>query len=158
MKPTRYILHGRLASRSDVFGQMIAFLGRLPQDKSWQIEITEWHKVRSPKQRRALFGVAYKAIMEHMGLSGEAEKNALHRYFCGDFFGLEKDAFGRDVPIRTTSKNERGEDDEIDVRTALAMYAHIQRRAAEQGIDVPDPDPALSEGDHPNAPRPKGRD
>lgn len=152
MKPARYILHAGDAGAGVILHNAISFLTRLTKEKSWEIEIREWHKPRSPKQRKALFGVAYKIIMEHVGLEGEDEKRALHRYFCGQFFGLKKDELGRDVPVRTTTKNERGEDDEISTLEALKMYAHIQRRAAENGIDVPDPDPALSEEGHPYAP------
>jgi hypothetical protein len=153
MKPQSYTLHAGNAYRELVLQNALAFLERLPQTKSWQIEVREYHKPRSSKQRRALFGVAYKAIMAAMGLSGEKEKNELHAYFCADYFGSHKDSFGRARPNRTTTTNERGEHEEIDVSEALKMYAHIQRRAAEVGIDVPDPDPALASEGNDHAPQ-----
>lgn len=141
----RYILHKNDDSRDQVKANLHAFIDRLPSDKAWQCVIDAYHKPRTTKQRKALFSAAYGPIMEFMGLQGTEDKNELHRFFCREFFGEREDAFGRMVPIRTTTRNERGEREEITTVVALEMYAFIQRRAAEQGIDVADPDPFWKE-------------
>lgn len=139
-----FILHavkdGRFDDRRRILDNARSFIGRLPASKSWEITVSPWHKPRSDKQRRALFGVAYKALMEHMGLRGEEEKEELHRYFCGEFFGTKTDALGRQRPARTTTKDENGNRDEISTAVAMEFYALIQQKAAEVGIDVPDPE------------------
>jgi len=138
---SRFILHAGDDERPRILANCAAFLGQLPPSKSWQIEIVPYVKKRSPKQRRALFGAAYKALMEFAGLEGSEEKNELHRFMCREYFGERPDALGRMVPVRTTTKNERGEHDEISVDEALKFYAFLQRKGADVGCYVPDPDP-----------------
>lgn len=135
-----YVLHKGDPNRELVLANLDSFLNRLPDTKSWQVEVFEYHKPSSEKQRRSLFGVAYKVIMAATGLHGEKEKAQLHRDFCCDFFGTRM-VLGKPHPIRTTTTNERGERDKINTVTALELYAHIQRTVAGFGIDVPDPDP-----------------
>lgn len=99
---------------------------------------------RTRKQIASLFGVAYASLMAQMGLRGQADKDALHRDFCGDYFGwVEAAACGsfKRRPRRTTSTDERGNRDVICTRQQLDFYAFIQQTAAEFGYDVPDPDP-----------------
>ena len=141
----RYILHKDDAGRAQVKANLHAFIDRLPEDKAWQCVVEPYHKTRTARQRMTLFGAAYGPIMEHMGLQGTDDKNELHRFFCRKFFGERIDSIGRMVPIRTTTRNERGERDEISTKVALEFYAFIQRLAAEQSIDVPDPDPFWKE-------------
>lgn len=139
----KFILHTD-PTRGMILANAHAFLDRLPDTKAWQIEIKQYRKSRSDKQRNSLFGVAYKPIMEFVGLRGDKDKQELHTYFCGEYFGwTEGGSFSRKRPVRTTTKNERGEDDEIDTQTANDMYAFIQQRASEQGIYVPDPEPQV---------------
>lgn len=142
MKPQTYQLNANGPERQDVLLNAVGFLKRLPADKSWVVKVEPFVKRRSDKQRGSLFGVAYGAIMEAMGLRGSRDKEDLHEFFCGEYFGwTEATPLMKSRPVRTTTKNERGEKDEISTVTALDMYAFIQQRAAENGIDVPDPDP-----------------
>jgi len=136
-----YVLHKGDPNRDMVRANLHAFIDRLPDSKSWEIEVTAYHKTRTGKQRRSLFGVAYKAIMEQTGLRGSRDKDRLHENMCGEFFGWKDDALLGRVPVRTTTINERGEKDEITTIDALEMYSHIQQIAAEYGVDVPNPDP-----------------
>lgn len=137
----KYTLESGAAWRPRVLANLLACLQKLPESKSWRVEIREARKERSLDQNAAMFGVAYAAIMEATGLEGDADKKQLHRNMCGDFFGwTEKPMLGR-VPVRTTTTNEHGEREVIDTATAARMYDFIQRQAAEYGIDVPDPDP-----------------
>jgi hypothetical protein len=138
-----YVLHANAPERDTVRANLHAFIDRLPVAKSWSIIVGPYHKPRSDKQRSALFAVAYAPIMEHMGLRGEQDKADLHAFWCGEFWGWHPTL--RNKPLRTTTRNERGERDVISTRVALDLYRFIQQRAAEQGIDVPDPDPFWKE-------------
>lgn len=135
---TSYVLHKGDIRRDEVKANLHAFVDRLPESKSWVLVVTEYHKPRSDQQRKALFAAAYKPIMEHMGLRGERDKEDLHAFWCGEYWGWHPQL--RNKPLRTTTRNERGERDEISTVDALDFYAFIQQRAAMQGIDVPDPD------------------
>ena len=140
-----FVLRKDDANRLNVAANLTAFIARLPESRSWEIEIRQHVKRRSDKQRAALFGPAYGALMAFSGLQGNSDKEELHRFFCGEFFGWAEDAFGRRKPRRTTTKNERGERDEISVVEALNFYDFLQRRGAEVGCYVPDPDPLYRE-------------
>lgn len=135
-----FILH-KDPTRARILENAIAFLRMLPESKAWELEIRPHVKKRSTKQRKALFGAAYGALMEFSGLEGSEDKRELHRFMCGEFFGWKLDAFGRRVPVRTTTKDEHGKPDEINVEQALRFYAFLQRKGAEAGCYVPDPDP-----------------
>lgn len=49
--------------------------------------IEEAKEERSTKQRAALFGVAYASLMAQMGLRGAREKDDLHEFMLGEYFG-----------------------------------------------------------------------
>lgn len=137
----KYTLNAGDKWRPGVLANLLAYLQKLPESKSWRIEIREARRERTLDQNAAMFGVAYATIMEATGLEGDDDKKRLHWNMCGDFFGwTEKPMLGR-VPVRTTTTNEHGERDVIDIATAARMYDFIQRQAAEYGIVVPDPDP-----------------
>lgn len=137
-----YQLNANGPERAQVLANAHAFLDRLPIDKAFTVEVEPQKRTRSDSQRGALFGVAYKAIMAATGLRGEQDKQDLHEFFCGEYWGWTKrTALMKPRPKRTTTRNEQGERDEISTLQALDMYAFIQQRAAENGIDVPDPDP-----------------
>lgn len=145
MKNT-FVLWKNHISREVVKGNARAFMDRLPVDKSFDVIIQPHVEARSDLQRNALFGVAEKSIAEFCGLRGSRDMDELHRNLCGEYFGwVETPALGR-KPVRTTTRNERDERDEISVRDALDMYAWIQQWAAEKlGCYVPDPDPMWRE-------------
>ena len=134
-----FFLHKQDAGRAAVLAALHSFLDRLPDTKSWEIIIQPFRKPRSDQQRKALFAAAYGPIMAHMGLRGDQDKKDLHAFWCGERWGWHPQL--RNKPIRTTTKNERGERDEISISDALDFYAFIQQRSAENGIYVPDPDP-----------------
>ncbi len=137
---TRTITAGNREGDIESLGRLLAAF--LP-GRELTVTIEEAKAERSDLQRRSLFGCAYKALMAQMGLSGESEKNDLHEFLCGEFWGWrEKNIMGQihRYPIRTTTRGEDGKRDVISVREQLDLYAWIQRRAAENGYDVPDPD------------------
>ena len=145
MKPQLYQLNANGPECPSVKQRAHDFIDRLPSDKSWAIEVKPLVKKRSLDQNAATFGLAYKVIMEATGLEGEAERKQLHRDFCGDWFGWVDGPLGQQRPRRTTTTNEHGERDVIDARDMAEFYNFIQRKAAEFGIDVPNPDPMLSQ-------------
>lgn len=138
---TRTITAGNREGDIESLGRLLeAFL----PGRELTVTVEEAKAERSDLQRRSLFGCAYKALMAQMGLAGESEKNDLHEFMLGEYFGWrEKKIMGQihKYPIRTTTRGEDGKRDVISVREQLDFYAWIQRRAAENGYDVPDPDP-----------------
>lgn len=140
-----YVLNKGHPLRAQVKANLHAMIDRLPESKSWRVEIRVAHRERTDKQLGALFGVAYDRIMAATGLQGDFEKRKLHRDFCGDFFGWVDGPLGKPRPRRTTTTDEHGEESRIDTMTMADFYDFIQRRAAEFGIDVPDPDPLWRE-------------
>lgn len=140
-----FFLHSGDANRDSIAANAAQFIHRLPNTKSWEIEIRQHVKKRTDKQRAALFGAAYKALMAFAGLRGSDDKDDLHRFMCGEYFGWTQDKFGNRKPVRTTTKNERGERDEISVADALDFYGFLQQRGAEVGCYVPAPDPFWKE-------------
>jgi hypothetical protein len=128
-------------SRATVLANAHAFLDRLPDTVAWEVFVRKHVKKRSTKQRKALFAAAYGALMEFSGLEGNEDKKELHRFMCGEFYGTKVDAFGRQVPVRTTTRDENGNEDEQTVEEAMRFYEFLQRRGADIGCWVPDPDP-----------------
>lgn len=128
--------------------QAIASLARLVQaflpGRELMVKVEEATRERTAKQRSSLFGVAYKSLMGQMGLRGEREKNELHEFLLGEYFGWRKKpglGSALQFPMRTTTTNEDGNRDVLTTREQMDFYAWIQQRAAEYGYDVPDPDP-----------------
>ena len=112
--------------------------------KELVVDVYEFAEERTGKQRRSLFGVAYKSLMDQMGLAGEREKDQLHEMMCGEYWGWTwSSTLGARarVPVRTTTRNELGERDVLSVRQQMAFYDWLQRRAAAYGYDIPDPEP-----------------
>lgn len=128
------------ASRDSVKASVCAFIDRLPTDKPWLVDITKLTRKRSDKQRKALWGVAYKVICDETGYKDKA----LHELLCGEFFGWQiSDMFGnkKRLPVRTTTHDENGKRDVISTEKLADYYKFIQRFAAEYSVDVPEPDP-----------------
>lgn len=120
------------------------FLSNLPTDGTMEVEFRPKKKPRSLNQNAALWAVAYPPIMEAMGLRGEKDREELHQYFCGEYWGwVEYKLFDKKKvrPRRTTTMNEQGEKDIIPTILMADFYNFIQQRAADNGIYVPDPDP-----------------
>lgn len=112
--------------------------------KVLSVEIEEEKQERSSKQNKALFGHAYKVIGEATGLRGRAELEMLHRDFCKAFYGVRviRTPHGdREVPVRTTTTDEHGNRDVVNVGEFSAFYGDVERKAAEFGIWIPAPNP-----------------
>jgi len=104
----------------------------------YRVTVERYRKTRSNEQNRYLWGVAYPLIEQETGNS----KDALHEVFCGEFFGWVKhEVLGkqRDIPRRTTTKDENGNHNVITTTEFMDFCANMQRIAAEYGVYVPSP-------------------
>lgn len=135
-----FTLHVNDTNRPNVLANCLSFVGSLSALKPWDVTIEPHKKEFSGKQRRSIFGPAYKALMEFSGLEGNDDKEELHRFMCGEFFGWRELPIGR-KPRRTTTRDEWGKRNPIDTEEAARFYAFLQRRGADVGCYVPDPDP-----------------
>lgn len=134
----------KLKERRAAIDRLLECVMNLPMERVWRINIEEAKAVRSDAQNNALWGVAYKAIREQTG----NDKDALHEYFCGEYFGwTEAKIFGqrRKRPLRSTTTDENGHRSIMSKSDFAAFYAFIQQRMAEHDVQVPDPDPDWQE-------------
>lgn len=126
----------KLLPRDRAIERVAGFLARLPQEKAWRVSVQEQKRTRTQQQNRYLWGVAYPAILTGGGeaLAGwDAED--LHEYFLGEHFGWETlEGFGRKrvKPLRRSAK--------LTTQEFSDHVAFIQRKAAEFGVYVPDPE------------------
>lgn len=139
-QPQRFVLHANDTTRVNVAANCVRFLGLLPADKSWRVEIVEHRNNRTTKQNAALYAVAEETLAEFCGLRGEAELKALHRELCCLYFGRVDLPLGY-KPKRTTTTDENGNRAPLDTKQMAEFYDFIQQQAAEIGCFIPDPDP-----------------
>jgi hypothetical protein len=121
----------RLMNRERQVERIAAVLKGLPQDKAWRVEVHTHQRRRSDQQNRYLWGVVYGEILKH--LQGW-DKDDVHEYFLGECFGWEiVEGFGakRKKPVRRSSKLSKLEFGDY--------VAFIQRKCAEIGLYIPDP-------------------
>ena len=125
-----------LAGRADS-QRAAAFIQSLPVGQAWRVVVEPYKANRSQSQNRYLWGVVYPTILQAGHLDGwEAED--LHEFYLGECFGwetLEGMSRKRVKPLKRSSKLSK---------TEFSDYvAFIQRKAAEMGIFVPDPEGTL---------------
>jgi len=140
----KFTLHKGDSRRTDVLARAHAFLDRLPDSHAWEIEIRRHIKRRTNDQNGALWAVAYPTLERATGQS----VNDWHEYMLGEHFGwVDTFIFGKRKlrPARTTTAGFNGEPDILSTVDFASYYNFIQERAAENGIDVPDPDPFWKE-------------
>jgi hypothetical protein len=120
--------------------KLVAFLSALSAAKAWRVEITELRLTRSIQQCRYLNGVAYKALSNATGY----ERDDISEYLCGEYFGWrDKKVPGKrivQVPVRTTTTNERGMRSVLSKVEFVDYVAFVQRFGAEHGIVIEDPE------------------
>ena len=120
------------------------FLAKLPPDKPWRLEVSEYKPRRSDQQNRALFGLAYKTLGAFMGLRGAEEISQLHESMCRMYFDeVERKILDKVVtrPKRTTTTNEDGERSVMSKTEFADFFAFVQQKAAGIGCFIDDPDP-----------------
>lgn len=104
----------------------------LPSDKAWKVEVKRYSKRRSDLQNRYLWGVVYPAFMRV--LDGW-DLDDVHDFLLGEWSGWERiEGLGRArlKPIKRSSQLTTAEFSEYT--------AFCQRKGAEHGIYVPDPE------------------
>jgi hypothetical protein len=102
-----HVLNKNDPRRDGILASTIARLQALPVDHSWDVTVEEQKREATEKQRRALFGVAYKALMEHIACAATRKKD-LHREMCKRYFGERITVGGIRIPVRTTTRDEDG--------------------------------------------------
>lgn len=123
----------RLMPRDLAICRIVEALEDLPADKGYRVEVHEHKSRRSDQQNRYLWGVVYPAITAW--LQGW-DSDDVHEYCLGEHFGWEVvTGLGKKRlrPIRRSSKLSKFE--------FMGYIEFIQRRMAEHGIVIPDPDP-----------------
>lgn len=119
--------------REDAIRQLAAELLAALPGKALKVEYGEAKAKRSNDQNAYLWGVVYPTILQSGRLDGW-NADDLHEYFLGEVYGWETvEGFGRKRlrPLRRSSRMNKVE---------FANYvAEIQRRMAELGVYIPDP-------------------
>jgi len=109
---------------------LLAFLDRLPMARKWKVAVTFYRKTRSDQQNRYLWGVAYKTLQDATG----QEAQDWHEYMLGEHFGWEEyEMFGK-RKIRPKQRSSK-----LTTMEFMDFVDFIQRRAAEYGVYIPDP-------------------
>jgi hypothetical protein len=118
-----------------VLGRVLGAISTLSPETAWDIEIRERKSRRTDQQNRYLWGVCYAHILKVGGetLAGWTAED-LHEYFLGEHFGWEHlRGFGR-VRLRPVRRSSR-----LSKMEFADYIGFIQRKAAELGIVIPDP-------------------
>jgi hypothetical protein len=121
------------ANRTDA-NKATNFIGNLPRDKPWLIEVSPYSPKRSQDQNNYLFGVVYRTLQEQLFDDLGWDKDDVHDFFCGLVFGTkqtELDGRTYDRPVSGTSGLNKQEFS--DYLMAVGKWA------AEHGIYIPDP-------------------
>lgn len=133
MRVNQQFVLPRTLSRERMIERIGRVLAGLSMDNAWNITIAEHKPTRSHAQNRYLWGIVYPTILKAGALEGW-EADDLHEYLLGECFGWETLAgFGkrRLRPLRRSSKLNKQEFSDY--------VAFIQRKMAEHGVYVPDP-------------------
>lgn len=119
--------------------RFISFVQR--QDLPLEVDCKPWKKSRSNEQNNLLFGVLYPPIAEAMGYDAAD----IHQYALGTFFGwvdrrvpkTPNNSRGLEsVPYRSTTRDENGRRNVLDVKKFNEFVAHVERIAAKAGVFV----------------------
>ena len=123
-----YILHPD-QTRDRIRANLFAEIEGLPA-KRFKVQISEDRRQRSQRQNAYLWGVCYALLHESTG----QEPDDWHEYFLGEYFGWETASAGGKEwqrPQRRSSK--------LSTREFTDYVEFIRARAAEYGIQIPDP-------------------
>jgi hypothetical protein len=123
----------RLLPRDRQICNVVDYLEDLPISEGFRVEVHEHKATRSLAQNAYLWSAVYPTIARH--LEGW-DLEDIHSYCLGEHFGWETiEGFGkkRMRPLRRSSKLSKLE--------FMTYIEFIQRRMAQHGIIIPDPDP-----------------
>ena len=116
------------------------FLAKLPPDKPWRLEVSEYKPRRSDAQNRFLWST-YQRIIDMGGEDMRGwTKDDLHEFFLQHTYGTEiidgLNGMEHIKPMRRSSRLSKVE--------FVDFVATIQRFMAERGVYLPDPDEEVS--------------
>ena len=132
----RQLILPRLANRERQIDGFAKFLRGLPLESAWCVQVSEHKPTRSDAQNRFLWGYVYPTICAH--LEGWTAED-VHEYMLGEHFGWQEiSGLGRRriKPLRRSSKLNKQEFSDY--------VAFIQRRMAEHGVYIEDPQEAAA--------------
>ena len=109
------------------------YLSRFKDGTIFDVEIVRRQKTKSDPQRKYYFGVVLPLFADHLGYDKD-EHLLLHRQLKIVYFRVEPDSKGiyRHVPTVFSDKSE------IPVSEKSAFVAWVQRKAAQEGVYIPD--------------------
>ena len=130
MKFRAIIENGKLSVNWERIG---VYLSRWKDGTMLDVEITRRQRTKSDPMRKYYFGVVLPLFAEHLGYDKD-EHLLLHRQLKIVYFRVEPDAKGihRHVPPVFSDKSE------IPVSEKSAFVAWVQRKAAQEGVYIPD--------------------
>ena len=121
------------AGRQAAAQRIAAFIESALPGKLLRVTVEVAKRKRSDPQNDALWGVAYETLKQATG----NDPKDLHEFFLGEHFGWEViDVMGQKkrIPAKRSKR--------LSTVEFAEFYAFIQRRAAECGYYVPDPNEA----------------
>jgi hypothetical protein len=130
MTSQAFILPPNPTDREHIADNLRAFVMAALPGKRLKVVVEEAKKRRSDDQNRALWGVAYKTLSDATGNDPED----LHTFFLGEHFGWEVVAVMGEKKRRPMRRSSG-----LSTVEFAEFYNFIQRRAAEAGYYVPDP-------------------
>lgn len=119
------------AARDRMVRRVYSYISSLPLAKSFTVSFKEKKPLRSEQQNRYLWGVCYKELCKVLP-GWDAED--VHEYMLGEWSGWELlDGLDRKRlrPVRRSSG--------LNKQEFADFVAFIQRKAAEHGCHIPDP-------------------
>ena len=135
--------------RETVIRRIFAELSALKPGKAYRVVVKEDTDDRTVQQCRYLNGVAYKLLSDFTGY----ERDPISEYLCGLYWGWKQVRVPRtpsnpkgieDKPIRTTTTDENGDRDVLDMQKFWEYVEFVQRFGAKHGVVIPDPDPSYN--------------
>ncbi len=133
--------------RRAIRAQKVAtFLSGIDPARAWELIVRPAKRSRSSAQNAYERGVCCVLLAKAVGY----DPDDVHDLLCGQWWGWKQVKCPRtpsnprgvkDVPIRTTTTNERGERDVLNKQDYWDFVDFIQRFGAQHGVYIPDPDP-----------------
>lgn len=97
-------------------------------EKTYQVEIKEFHYNRTNQQNRFLWGVVYKVIADELGYTADD----IHEYLADKFLS-------ETVVVLNESVRKSKSTSKLNKKEFAEYLENVVRFAAEHGIVVPDP-------------------
>lgn len=121
--------------RARAIDRVSRFLTALPAGTPLEIQVRERSRRRSDAQNKYLWAVVYKTICEH--LPGWADLD-VHEYCLGECYGWDTVRGLGKTRLKPKRRSKR-----LNKQEFADYVSFIQRRMAEHGIYVPDPNEDL---------------